>query len=789
MVAMSMLDRKLYRDVIRLWAQVLAVALVMACGVMTIIIAIGSYRSLEETRSVFYDRYRFANLFVEANRAPLHLRDRIAAIEGVGGLELRIVEYVLLDMQGMAEPATGVAVSLPDEGQPSVNRLYIRSGRLPEPGRPQEAAVLESFAKAHRLTEGSRFSAVMNGRKQVLTVTGIVLSPEYIYTIGPGDMVPDPRRFGVFYMSRDALEGIFDMGDSFNNAVLMTLRGSQPESVKTALDGLLDPYGGRGAYLRKDQISHTFLDNELDELRSMAAIIPPIFLFVAAFLVNMILTRLITLEREQIGLLKALGFSETEVALHYIKLTVVIALIGVAIGFVAGNWTGREMTQLYARFFSFPFLIFRESFDLYAISAGICVAAAFVGAIRAIWSVVALPAAVAMLPPAPLRFRALFGRARGSVFVSQLTIMAFRQIIRAPVRSLLTSVGIAFSVALLVVSMFSADSVHYMVEEIFFRMERQDASLYFDRERPMAALDSVRQFPGVLRAEPFRALTVTLHAGHRSKDLTIFGVEEKTDLGRIMDADMRPMPPPPNGLLLIGRVADTLGVRVGDTVEVELVEKDHRRIVVPVTGISQSLVGIDAYMHIDALNRLVGDGRRISGARVSLDMLQKEALYAEIKKTPAIAFAMLIGLSRDRFRATIEQNIAMIQVVYTTLAVIVAFGLVYNSARIQLSERARELASLRVLGFTPAEVSNVLMTELAVVVFAAQPLGLLLGIGFSRLVIDGISSDLFRIPFVINSSTLAISSLVVLGASLMSALIVRRRIDRLDLVAVLKSRE
>lgn len=786
---MSMLDRKLYRDVIRLWAQVLAVALVMACGVMTIIIAIGSYRSLEETRSVFYDRYRFANLFVEANRAPLHLRDRIAAIEGVGGLELRIVEYVLLDMQGMAEPATGVAVSLPDSGQPSVNRLYIRSGRLPEPGRPQEAAVLESFAKAHRLTEGSRFSAIMNGRKQVLTVTGIVLSPEYIYTIGPGDMVPDPRRFGVFYMSRDALEGIFDMGDAFNNAVLMTLRGTEPESVKTALDGLLNPYGGRGAYLRKDQISHTFLDNELDELRSMAAIIPPIFLFVAAFLVNMILTRLITLEREQIGLLKALGFSETEVALHYIKLTVVIALIGVAIGFVAGNWTGREMTQLYARFFSFPFLIFRESFDLYAISAGICVAAAFVGAIRAIWSVVALPAAVAMLPPAPLRFRALFGRARGSVFVSQLTIMAFRQIIRAPVRSLLTSVGIAFSVALLVVSMFSADSVHYMVEEIFFRMERQDASLYFDRERPMAALDSVRQFPGVMRAEPFRALTVTLHAGHRSKDLTIFGVGENTDLGRIMDADMRPIPPPPNGLLLIGRVADTLGVRVGDTVEVELVEKDHRRIVVPVTGISQSLVGIDAYMHIDALNRLVGDGRRISGARVSLDMLQKDALYAEIKKTPAIAFAMLIGLSRDRFRATIEQNIAMIQVVYTTLAVIVAFGLVYNSARIQLSERARELASLRVLGFTPAEVSNVLMTELAVVVFAAQPLGLLLGIGFSRLVIDGISSDLFRIPFVINSSTLAISSLVVLGASLMSALIVRRRIDRLDLVAVLKSRE
>ncbi len=787
---MSMLDRKLYRDLLRLWAQVLAVALVMACGVATIIIAIGSYRSLEETRDVFYERYRFANLFAEANRAPLHLRDRIAAIEGIGGLELRIVKYVLLDIEGMAEPATGVAVSLPDSGQPGVNRLYIRSGRLPEPGRADEAAVLESFAKAHRLTEGSRFAAVMNGRKQMLTVTGIVLSPEYIYTIGPGDMVPDPRRFGVFYMSRKALEGTFDMGDAFNNVVLSTLRGTNLDVTAAAVDNLLEQYGGRGAYGRKDQISDTFLANELDELRAMAAVIPPIFLFVAAFLVNMILTRLITLEREQIGLLKALGYRETEVAWHYLKLTIVIALIGVAIGFLAGIWTGRELTKLYARFFSFPFLIFRESFDLYAISAGICVAAAFAGAIRAIWSVVALPAAVAMLPPAPLRFRSLFkGHSRGPKFISQLTIMAFRQIIRAPVRAFLTSLGVSFSVALLVVSMFSADAIGYMVDEIFFRMERQDASLYFDQDRPIAALDSVRQLPGVMRAEPFRAISVTLRNRHNEKDLTIFGVEEKTDLGRIMDADMRPIPPPPNGILLIGRVAEALGVRVGDMVEVELVERDHRRVMVPVTGISQSLVGIDAYMHIEALHRLVGDGRRISGARVALDALQKDALFAEVKNTPALAFVMLIGLSRERFRATIEENIVIIQIVYTTLAIIVAFGLIYNSARIQLSERARELASLRVLGFTPAEVSSVLMTELATVILAAQPLGWLLGYSFARLVVEGIESDLFRIPFFINASTFAVASLVVLGASLASALIVRRRINELDLIAVLKSRE
>ncbi|MCL6709755.1 ABC transporter permease [Pseudomonas sp. R2.Fl] len=787
---MSMLDRKLYRDLTRLWAQVLAIALVMSCGVMTIIIAIGSYRSLEETQGVFYERYRFANLFASADRAPLSLRERFARIEGVGGVELRIVNYVLLDMPGMSEPATGVAISLPDGRQPSVNRLYLRSGRLPEPGRPREAAVLESFAKAHRLREGGTFQAILNGRKQTLVVTGIVLSPEYIYTIGPGDMMPDPRRFGVFYMSRTAMEGLFDMTGAFNDVVLTTLRGASENEVIRHVDNLLDRYGGTGAHLRKDQISHTFLDNELTQLRAMAAIIPPIFLMVAAFLVNMILTRLIALEREQIGLLKALGYHEFAVGWHYAKLTVVIALIGVVIGFVSGNFTGRGLTMLYARFFSFPFLIFRESFDLYAISAGVSVVAALLGSARAIWSVIRLPAAVAMKPPAPTQFKALFSpRFAMSGILSQLTIMALRQMIRRPLRSFFTSLGVAFSVALLVVAMFSGDSLDYMIEQTFFRVERQDATVSFDRERAFSALDDVRSMPGVLRAEPLRTASVTLRNGYREKDLTIIGVAEGATLGQIMNPAMEPIAVAENGLMIVDRVARQLHLRVGDMVEVELLEEDHRRVSVPVTAVTQSLIGIDAHMQIDALHRLVGDGRRISGARIAIDTLREDALFRQVKNTPAVAFLMLIGLSRDQFRATVEENIMMMTVVYTTLAIIVAFGLIYNSARIQLSERARELASLRVLGFTRGEVSSVLMTELAVVVVAAQPLGWLLGYLLAGLVVKGIESDLFRIPLIIDLSTFATASLVVTGAALASALIVRRRIDTLDLVSVLKTRE
>lgn len=787
---MSMLDRKLLRDLARMWAQVLAIALVMACGVATIVIAIGAYRSLEETRAAFYERYRFGNVFASATRAPLHLRERIARLPGVSGVELRVVRPVLLDMPGMVEPATGMAVSIPDSGEPAVNRLYLRTGRLPQPGRTGEVAVTEPFALAHRMEPGSTFVALMNGRRQQLTVTGIVLSPEYVYSIGPGDMMPDQRRFGVFFMSGAALSGLFDMDGAFNDVALRTQRGANLRAIVDDLDRILRPYGGSGAHDRTDQVSHSFLDNELIQLRAMAAVIPPVFLFVAAFLVNMILSRLITLEREVIGLLKAIGFGPTAIAWHYAKLTLLIVAIGLAIGALSGNWMGRSLTRLYAEFFSFPFLIFRQSLDLYVLAGGVTAAAALAGAARAIWSVIALPAAVAMQPPAPTRYRTFFaGGAAYLRFLSQLTIMALRHLVRWPVRTLLTTLGTSLSVALLVTALFSFDSIDFMIDTIYFQVERQNATITFSQDRSPRAIAAVERLPGIMRAEPFRTTGVIMRNGHRERRLAISAVPDAADLGRILDVSLRPVEPPAVGLLVSERVAALLSLRVGDKVEVELLQKDHRVVTVPVTAIVQSFVGLAVYMRSDALDRLLGEGPRVSGARVSIDPLRLPDLYRTVKVTPAVASIALQDASRQRFRETIEQNITIMTTVYTALAVIITFGVVYNSARIQLSERARELASLRVFGFTRGEVSGVLITELGVMVFLAQPLGWVLGYLFSWSVVKGFESDLFRIPFVINTATFAFSSLVVVAVAAASALIVRRRVDRLDLVGVLKTRE
>lgn len=787
---MSMLDRKLVRDLARLWAQVLAIALVMACGVATIVIAVGAYRSLEETRSVFYDRYRFANIFAAATRAPLHLRERLTSVDGVSGIELRVVRPVLLDIIGMAEPATGVAVSIPDRGEPAVNRLYLRTGRLPEPGRAGEVAVTEPFAAAHGMQPGSRFDAILNGRKMTLTVTAIVLTPEYVYAMGPGDMVPDQRRFGVFFMLRSAMEGLFDMKGAFNDVAIRTQRGVETAAVIDAVDAILKPYGGTGAHERADQMSHAFLDNELTQLRGMAMVIPPVFLFVAAFLVNMILSRLIALEREQIGLLKAVGYGPTAIAWHYAKLTLAIGAIGVVIGAAAGNWTGRAMTRLYGEFFSFPFLVFRQSLDLYAIAAGATALAALAGAARAIFSVVALPAAVAMQPPAPTRYRSLLSGKGGRLkMFSQLTIMALRHLVRWPVRTLLTAFGTSLSVALLVTALFSTDSIDYMIDAVFFRAERQDATLSFAQGLSPRALQAVAAMPGVMRAEPYRATAAVLRNGTRSRRLAIVGVAPGSRLSRVLDVDLRAVEPPEAGLLVSDYAANLLGLRIGDRAEVELLEQAGRVVFVPVTAIVRSYVGLTIYMSADALDRLLADGPRLSGVRVAVDPARTDELYAAVKQTPAVASIALQGVSRRRFRETIETNMSMMMTTYMVLAIIITIGVIYNSARIQLSERARELASLRVLGFTRAEVSSVLLIELGAVVALAQPLGWLFGYFFSWLVVVGFATDLFRIPFVINPSTFAIASLVVLATAALSALIVRRRIDSLDLISVLKTRE
>lgn len=812
---MSVLDKKILRDLGRLWSQALAIALVMAAGVATLILAIGAYQSLWETRAAYYERHSFADVFATVTRAPQWLAGRIERIDGVAAVETRISKPAILDVAGFDPPATSTVLSLPDHRAVRLNRTYLRAGRYPEAGSAREAVVNEAFALAHGLAIGASFGAILNGKKRQLTIVGLVLSPEFIYAIGPGDLVPDDRRYAVIWMSQKALEEIFDLDGSFNSLSIKLARDASEKLVIEQVDSLTERYGGTGATGRDEQLSHAFLDAELNQLRALARVIPPIFLFVTAFLINMTLMRLIALEREQIGLLKALGYDRLTIATHYIKLVLVIAAVGITIGMILGTRFGEALTRLYSEFFHFPFLVFAHDPSIYLLAGGVSLVAAAAGAGRAVLSVVALDPVVAMKPPAPPRYRHMWSERFGLYrHFSQMTIISIRHIVRWPVRAAFTMLGVSLASALLVVSLFSFDSVEHMIDVSFFLAQRQDATLTLADRSNQRIVQEVEHLPGVMRVEAFRRVPVRMRNGQFEKLMSIQGKPQQPALARVIDLKLNAVSLPKSGLVIDERVAQVLRLRRGDFVEVELLGGMKRagsmrntenevtphghsdvsmlpsnKVRVPVVDVIRSYFGLSAFMEINELNRLVGEGAVVDGALVQYDRKKEEQFFAAVKSTPKMAGIGLRGVSLEKFRETLAKNIDMMVSIYVSLAIIVAAGVVYNSARIQLSEQARELASLRVLGFTRAEVSRVLLVELGILVAIAQPLGWLLGYGFSWLTIQGFSSDLYRVPLIIEDSTYAWSSIVVVGAAMVAALLVRRRVDRLDLISVLKTRE
>ena len=787
---MGALHIKLLRDLMRLWAQALAIALVMAAGVATLIIAVGAHDSLSQTRANYYETNRFADVFANVTRAPKALVPEIAAIDGVAAVEPRVVKLALTDVEGMAEPGSVMLVSLSDLHPPALNQLYLRSGALPQAGSINEAVVSEGFAKAHGFSEGSTFEILINGARHNVRISGVALSPEFIYTIGPGDLMPDERRFGIVWMSETALAAAYNLNGAFSNIIVKLVPGASEANVIAAMDTLLAPYGGQGAYGRKYQTSFAFLDSELQQLQAMTVVLPPIFLLVAAYLVNMTLSRLVALEREEIGLLKALGYSSWAIARHYIEFVSLIALIGIIIGFGVGIWLGTEVTAIYAKSYSFPFLVFSRNPSLYFIAAAVTLGSAVVGAIKAVRDVAWLPPAVAMSAPLPPAYRrGISDVLETAMRVRQSTVMVSRHLLRWPWRTAGGVLGVAFAVSILVGSLWSFGSITYMIDFTFHLSDRQDASINFLGVEPMAALYETERLPGIIRSEPFRSVGVKISLGHIERRVSILGRPADADLSRVLDADLRRVVMPDAGIVLSKPLADILDAHTGDKVMLDLLEGDRRTMSVPVSAVIEGYLGLTAYMDIAALNRLLGEGNMISGVDVSIDPARQDELFAALKQTPTASFIALHKVAMQRFRATLAQNLAVQITIYVIFAGVIAFGVVYNFARISLSEQGREMASLRVLGFTKAEVSSLLLTELAVVVLLAQPLGWLIGYGFGLAMVKGLSSELYRVPFVIGHDVYAYASIVVVLAAFASGLIVRRRIDRLDMIAVLKTRE
>ena len=785
-----MLDLKLLRDLRGMKGQMTAIALVMACGLSMMIMARGLVLSLESTKNDYYASSRFADVFCDLKRAPRFIERALAEIEGVAMLETSVKGAIILDLPGMREPADGFVHSLP-EGRPQrLDRVYLRSGRLPESGSRDEIVISDSFARAHGFRPGDTLDATVYGVRRRFRICGVAISPEYVYEIRPGGMMPDPLRFGVFWMSERELSRALGLEGAFNSVAFRLAPGADIESVKADVDRMLEPYGGLSSYDRERHLSAKLMEDEITQLRGFAVSFPAVFLSIAAFMVSAALTRLVKLQREQIAQMKAFGYSGLAVASHYVKFSFVPVFAATLLSGTLGMWAASAFITLYQRFFNFPALHFRPEWSSILVALIASGLVSFLGVLGAVRQAALLPPAEAMRPEAPADYSPSFLEKLGlHRLVPPSFRIALRNLERKPWQAFFTALGLALAAAIPVLPGAMADGMDFLVDFQWSIAQRQDAIVSFIVPSGAEALLSLSRFPGVMYAEPFRAVPVRLLNGHRERRSAITGLPAAPRLNRLLDSQGRVVPVPRSGLLLSAKLAEVLALSPGDEVRVEVREGRRPVVATFLSGTITDFSGVGAYMEIGGLRRLLGEDATVSGAYLQVDPLSWEEFWKRVKGTPRIGSVTTTAGARESFNKTTEEMMGVTQMLYFAFSIIVSFGVVYNGARIALSERSRSLATLRVLGFTRREVTTILLSELGLLTLLSIGPGLLLGTWMSKAILESVNTETMRFPLILGARTYVVATLTVCVSTLFSFAVVGRRIAGLDLLAVLKSAE
>lgn len=787
---MSILGRKARRDLWRLKGQVATIALVLACGIMAMIMMRSTFQSLVAARDAYYTSHRFADVFARLERAPASTASRLAQIPGVALVAPRIVEEVMVPLTGEPDPIVGRIVSIPDDGVPPLNAIYLRLGRLPATGATDEAVILEQFATAHELELGDRLPVIINGRRRELSIVGVALSPEYVLAMSGREMIADNRRFVVIWMLDSVVAPAYRMEGAFNDVSFRLEPGASLQTVLGAVDAELAAFGGLHAVPRAKQMSNYALTGELAILRTLAFVLPIMFLGVAAFLVNIVVSRLVFLERTQIAVLKALGFTNRAVGGHYLIMVALIVMIAAVAGISLGAWSAGWMTNLYADFYRFPTSIRDISPGLVAATVGVGIATAMAGALGAVRKISRMPPAEAMRPPAPLVYRrTLLERIGLGRLLGPSAMMVVREISRRPLRFALSTLGIAMGLAIFIMGRFSWDSFDHLMAEVFPREHQEDMTVMFVRSLPERALRELEHIPGVAFAEGQRMVPVRIRVGTRYRDTAITGLPEVPVLRHQLSGGRTLIEPPAAGLLMTDKLAELLGIQIGDAVEVDVLEGDWKTRSLPVMALIDEPFGLQAYARADWLAAELRQEPRVTTALLRIDPDAADDISARLKDLPAVLGVTSTARVIRAYREQTGSSMLVMTLILTLSAAAIATGVVYNNARIALSMRSRDLASLRVLGFTRREISSILLGELGAQVVLGIPLGFVLGRWGAARFAASIDPEAIRFPLHIAPGTYATAAVIALVSGLVSALLVRRKLDKLDLVGVLKSSE
>lgn len=789
---MGALNKKLLRDLWRLRGSVTAIALIIASGIALMVASLNTIKTLETTRQVYYDQTGFGDIFASVHRAPRHLRREIEKLPGVRRVDDKVVGIGLVDVAALDVPARGQIISL-DPHLPygsTLNRLMIDQGRMPFGHADHEVIVHYNFANAVGLNLGDIITMTMRGRKSDLTIVGIGSSADTIYAMPGGSVFPDEKGFGIFWANRDLLDATFDYEGAFNSLIIDAEKGADEYALIDLLDPILAPYGGTGAYDRSDHSSNSMLDSEIEQLANMVAVVPILFLSIAAFLINVIMARLISLEREQIGLFKAFGMPTRKIAMHYLgfalSITVMGALFGAGLGAVLSSLLG----EAYKVAFRFPFLLQQNDTASLLVAIAVSSSAAIAGAFMTLRRVGRLQPAEAMAPEPPADFKpSLLERLGLTKSWREPSRMVLRNIVRRPMRSFVSIFGMSLAVAIVVLGNYFSAAAETLIDTYFYRNQTQDLTITLVEARPGAALHGLESVEGILRVEGSQAAPVKLRNGAIEERSGIVARAPGTHLSQLLNEERQAVELPETGIVLAQSLAEKLDVGVGDLITVEMLTGRRYVREVPITAVVKLYVGQGAYMSLEAFGRLTGEMGRLQQFDAKVDPNEMAPIVRDLLDLPMVQSVSTRLSAFESFGEMMDRSMLIMSGIFSMFAMLIAGGVVYNSARIALSEQARELASLRVLGYTVGEAGFILIGQLMVLTCLSFLPGAVLGYYFSLGMSQSMENDLMRMPFVFEGKSVMLAILVVGASAVGSALIVGRRVAHLDLVAVLKSRE
>ena len=804
---MSVLDRKLSREMTSQKLLLGAITSIIAVGVACYVTMGSSYNNLTLAKQRYYAQCRMADFSIELKKVPLAELEPVAALPGIAAIRPRIQFAATVALDNVPRPLNGLVLSLPDRREPVINDIVLRRGGYFTDRRQNEVIVNDTFARTHHLKPGDWIHLVLNNRRQELFIVGTAISSEFVYLLGPGAIMPDPEHYGVFYIKQTYAEDVFDFDGAANQVIgqlaPVQKRGQNsfsagkrvltPFLVLKRAETILAPYGVFITTPLADQPSNKYLSQEIAGLKTFGIFMPVIFLAVAALVLNVLLSRLADQQRTVMGTLKALGYSDWQVFVHFLKFGLAIGLGGGLLGCVLGYGLAELMTMAYRWFFEFPELKNRVYIGLLSTGLSISVLCAVLGCVRGTRAVLRLKPAEAMRPKPPRKGGAVLLE-RAAWFWTRLSTgwrMVLRSIVRARVRTGAGIFAAAMGASVLVCGFMMADATYYLVDFQFRWIQRSDLDLTFKGERSADALLEAARLPGVDRAEPTLNVACTFSNGPYHKKGGITGLARDARLTVPHDCNAQPIRIPSAGLSMSRMLAEILHLRRGDAVAVRTIKGLRRTHHVPVVEITDSYLGTAVYADIEYLSGLIGEEFALSGVQLASDgdPAHTAALYRELKRLPALEAVSSRADMVENLEETVLKHMWISIGFFVLFAGIIFFGSILNASLVSLAERQRELATLRVLGYGPWQIGSLMLRESLIVTLIGAGLGMPLGYLLTVLMAEAYESEMFRFPVVSSAGTYIGTAVLAVVFALVAHCAVQRTIHRMDWLEALQAKE